>query len=355
MSQFSKEKKVFFVIAVLLVACIISVNSILSPFLIAYSLAYFANPLVRYLEKFHINKPLGALCVTIATISIIFLFFFFSIPLIAKQIIILIAQLRKSDFWNNTYQNSFNILNQFFPQIDYNLKGFFAQSLTDLFSLVRNSFESLGELTLSFVKSAKDLVIMLFIPILMYYFTKDWDDIQKSMISLVPRRYLRTFLKFTKDMNSSIFLYLKGQLKVSSILIVTYSLLFSFTKLRFGVILGIMMGISTIIPYIGSGIMSIIITVAAMQEFGNNSKELIHTFIMLIIGQSLDSVVVSPKFMGDSVKLSPVWMIFGVLASGELFGIAGAFFGLPALVVISTFVKNIISLYRNSNYYKKVD
>ncbi|MBL0725904.1 MAG: AI-2E family transporter [Alphaproteobacteria bacterium] len=349
--KFTKEKLLFFTFVSLALFFFATVSNILPPFIFAFIVAYTAEPLATRMEKLGVNRSLASLLLTIVLICLISLVLFFSLPFIAKQIVSLIKNIKGTAVWINTDAKVEAVVFKTFPNLDHELRSVLTQGFIMALNFINNSFESIGEIALSVFKGFGDLAIMLFSPILTYYMIKDWNRILKGIKVLIPKRYLRGVLRVMRSVDSGIYMYFKGQLKVSAALVLVYSVLLYFTSLKSGAILGVIMGVCTIVPYVGFAFMALITILISFQEFGGQYAEIMQVITALLVGHIIDSGFITPKLMGESVDISPVWLIFGVLGCSSVFGLIGAFLGLPILVIVSTLVRHSIFVYRGSAFY----
>ncbi len=192
------------------------------------------------------------------------------------------------------------------------------------------------ELAFSQVPSVVGLLIyVVLVPISVFFFLKDRESLLMWFSSLLPRQ--RPLLSQVGDeMNDQLGNYVRGKfieiLIVGSVTFVT----FTFLGLNYAALLGVLVGVSVLIPFVGAAIVTIPVALVAMLQFGW-SWELAQIMVAYAIIQALDGNVLVPLLFSEAVDLHPITIIIAVLAFGGLWGVWGVFFAIP----LATLVKAI--------------
>ena len=192
--------------------------------------------------------------------------------------------------------------------------------------------------------------MLLITPIVCFYFIRDWTGVMNRSDELLPRAYAPSIRVYLKKINQTLAAYLRGQLTVMLLLAVFYSIAFAILTLKYAILLGVLAGLLVIIPYIGTWVSIILGMAVAYGQFGVTTPFWILLGVY-VVGQFLESQVLTPKIVGDKVGVHPLWLLFGMLAGGVLLGFVGVLLAVPLTAVISVLVKIIIERYLESTLY----
>jgi len=192
---------------------------------------------------------------------------------------------------------------------------------------------------------------LILLPLLLYYFLLDWKRWSYGISALVPRRFIDTYTRITSNMDEVLGEFLRGQLMVMLIMGLVYGVGLMLVGLDSGFAIGMIAGILVFIPYLGAFTGLLLATVAALLQF-STWHGLIMVWIVFGIGQFLESFIVTPKIVGDRIGLSPFWVIFSLMAFGQLMGFVGMLAGLPLAAVTLVLLREGVNAYFHSRFYK---
>lgn len=341
----NKRDLYFYVILVLFLFFLYVVKSVLAPFVISIIIAFLFKNLVKKLEGIGINRNVSSLIfVSLISILVISTILFF-IPLIFKQFTLLIKELLN-------YLNGVNI-NLFFDKL--NEIGFVEDKIeASMMLLYQHVVKCLGNFSNFLLSNSINIVSTTFtscvIPILTFYILRDWNKMVLSIKRILPVKHRNIIVNLMSEINSVLEGFLIGQISVCFMLGIYYSVLLYIVELEYGLLIGIIIGLLTIIPYAGSFIGCGITIIASL--FQHNGIVPTHLFLLLCIfvsGQFLEGNFVTPKLIGKKVNLHPVWIIFALFAGGCLNGILGVFLAVPVAgtvgVILRFFLKKKELLY----------
>jgi predicted PurR-regulated permease PerM len=207
------------------------------------------------------------------------------------------------------------------------------------------------ELLTSGLAIANTLSLLLITPLVAFFLMRDWDKIVEQLDDLLPRAYAPTIRAQIGLVNETMAGYLHGQGIVSLIVGVYYAVALSLLGLDFSVVLGVLVGILSFIPYLGEAVGLILAIGLGTVQFGSWTKIAIIA-VIFVIGHLTGSDLLQPKLVGSRVHLHPVWVIFALLAFGTLFGVLGILIALPAAAVTGVLVRFAVSRYRASALYQ---
>ncbi|PAV28954.1 AI-2E family transporter [Virgibacillus profundi] len=311
--------------------------SLLSPFLIACLIAYLLYPVINKLHSYNIPRGL-------AILSIYLLFFGSAAYLIYRVYPMMIHQLRD--------------LNEQLPQfismyenLVYNLydyTSFLPEAVHDKIDQmivgVENTLNNLlTKLIGGFTKIFDMIIILTVIPVLVFYFLKDFNTIKKYAKKFIPEKYQQQASKMCHAIDDSLGSYIRGQLFVCLFVSITTLIIFHLLDIKYALLLAIFMGITNIIPYFGPIIGAI---PAVAITFTMSGKMVIFILIAIFVIQLIESNLLSPYIVGKSINIHPVAIIFVLLLGGKLFGVLGMILAVPLLTILRVIVNHLIAFRR---------
>lgn len=323
---------------------------VLTPFLIAALLAYLGDPLIDRLEARRISRSWAVTLVFGTLILGSLLMVLLLIPLSAHQFHRLLQYLPTYVEWVQT-----SIVPWLRDTLGINPEPFELDQLrTQLLSYAQQLGGLAGELLTSFRSSSTiiftwlaDLVL---IPLVTFYLLRDWDLLVAQVRDLLPRRIEPTISKLAQESDGVIGAFLRGQLIVMAALGVIYSIGLSLIGLEFSLLIGLLAGLVSFVPYLGLITGVLVASIVALLQF--------HSFLSIIwvlavfgVGQFISDFLLTPLLVGDRIGLHPVAVMFAVLAGGHLFGFFGILLALPVAAVIVVVLRHARNEYLGSHFY----
>jgi len=193
--------------------------------------------------------------------------------------------------------------------------------------------------------------IVVLIPIISFYFLLDWERMLQSFRRLIPRPYEASVLTIVRECHGVLGAFVKGQFLVMLLLGIVYAVGLQLIGLEVGLIIGMIAGLASIIPYLGFGVGIISAVVATFFQFGLDWTQLLFVGIVFMIGQMVEGYILQPFLLGDKIGLSPVAVVFAVLAGAQLGGFLGMLIALPVAAVIVVLLKHARDGYEKSRLY----
>jgi predicted PurR-regulated permease PerM len=322
-------------------------SGILLPFVAGLAIAYLLNPLVDRIERAGVNRAVAALSI----IAVVVLAFVLAILTVAP---ILGGQL--SSFIDNIpgYVTKLQALLSNQPWAQKLLgAGFSAdKGIGDLVT------QGVGWLT-AFLKSlwsgGRALVsvfsLIVVTPVVAFYLIYDWHRMIRSVDEWVPVHQQETVRRLARQCDAAIAGFVRGQTTVCLLLGAYYAVALTISGLNFGLLIGLVSGIITFVPYVGSMTGLILGLAVAVAQFWPHWTSIVVVLCIFLVGQFLEGNVLSPKLVGRSVGLHPVWVIFALLAFGYLFGFVGLLVAVPLAATIGVLVRFALQRYRASLFY----
>ncbi|WMJ68136.1 AI-2E family transporter [Stenotrophomonas sp. 24(2023)] len=326
---------------------------ILTPFVMALALAWLGDPLVDRLEARGLSRNTGVVLVFVAMVLLIVGLMLVLVPMIERQITTLLSTLPQAQAW---------LMQVGIPWFEQKT-GLEVMQWMDpdrLIDWVRNHWQQAGGFAKTFFGYVSRsgftvvtwVVNMLLLPILAFYFLRDWDKLVERVASVIPRNHIGTITNLARESNEVLGAFIRGQFLVMVALGAIYAAGLSLVGLKLGLLIGLVAGLISFIPYLGAttGILMAIVA-ALVQAQGFDLKLLVLVGIVFTVGQLLESYVLTPRIVGDKIGLHPVAVIFAVMAGGQLFGFLGMLLALPVAAVSNVLLRYAHQRYRQSDLY----
>ena len=196
------------------------------------------------------------------------------------------------------------------------------------------------------------LANLVLIPVVTFYLLRDWDVLVARIHDLLPRYYEAKITEIARESDAVLGEFLRGQLTVMFALGVIYAVGLSLLGLDFGMLIGMLAGIVSFVPYLGVIVGIGLAGVAAMVQF-QDLPHVLGVFAVFGVGQLLEGFVLTPKLVGDKIGLHPVAVIFAVMAGGQLFGVVGVLLALPVAAVLVVLLRHAHRRYTSSELYQE--
>ena len=347
-------KRIFILAGIALILWVLYLlKPVVLPFIGAFLVAYLFSPLVDKLHKIGLPRWLSISAVFIGIGVVITLAFWYLVPLVWEQLMYAKNSIPSGIHWANYkflpwLSDSFNLVpmeldvDQISAAImEYVQTNYSADSIQAMIA-------KLAQSGLNFIQIGGTVVL---IPIIAFYFLLDWDRMLDSFRRLSPRRYEEQTLVIVKECHSVLGAFVKGQFLVMVLLGVVYAMGLQLIGLEVGLIIGMVAGLCSIIPYLGFAVGIIAAVIASLFQFGIDWMQLLLVGVVFMIGQAVEGYILQPFLLGDKIGLSPVAVVFAVLAGAQLGGILGMLIALPVAAVIVVLLRHAREFYENSPMY----
>ena len=324
-------------------------RGVLLPFVVGMAVAYLLDPVCDLLESWGLSRSLATAVLTI---------FFLLGGAVALLLLIpaLVGQLGG--------------LLELAPEFFEVARGQFAKFLTmiedrlepAILAQIRSAVEGSGERLIVWLTSllgglvsggvalANLLSLLIITPVVTFYLLRDWDRIVAWVDDWLPRAHLETIREQVREVDRTLAGFLRGQGTVCLILGVFYAIGLSVAGLDFALVVGLVAGLLSFIPYLGA-IIGLLLSVglAAMQF--DAWQDIAIVAGIFAVGQVVEGNFLTPKLVGEKVGLHPVWVIFGLLAGGSLFGFVGVLLAIPVAAVVGVGLRFALARYKAGPYY----
>jgi predicted PurR-regulated permease PerM len=322
---------------------------VLTPFLVGAVLAYALHPAVERLAVRGVPRLVAVVWVEVTVIVALFAVILLIVPILSKEIPLLREQIPLlADRINHSVApwlagHGINV------SLDIeSIKGFvlkyldanFEEWLARLLSSARIG----GSIVLAVVGN------LVLVPVVLFYLLMDWPSVVARVESLVPPRLRPSFDAFMGDCDSVLGQYLRGQLLVMISMAVFYSVGLALFRFDLAVPVGVFTGLAMFIPYVGFGFGMLLALLAGILQFPG-AYGVIAVAIVYGVGQLLEGFFLTPRLVGERIGMSPLAVIFALLAFGHLFGFPGVLVALPVSAVLVVAVNRLRGLYLQSRLY----
>jgi predicted PurR-regulated permease PerM len=347
-----RRQILFWLVCVIVLAVFFYLFSdILLPFLAGIVLAYFLDPVADRLERIGLSRVMATVVILFAFVVVVVLGFVILVPLLATQMSDFAGKLPDYLTRLQSLITSFDPqwLEQRFGVDANNLREGLSSLVSSGFGLLTTVFQSLWSSGVALVSVASLLVVT---PVVAFYMLLDWDRMVAVVDSWVPRDHVHTVRQIATDINHATAGFVRGQGTLCLILGAMYAVGLTLTGLNFGILIGLFAGLISFIPYVGSLTGLVLALGVAFVQFWPDWIMIVAVACVFFVGQFIEGNILSPKLVGKSVGLHPVWLMFALFAFGALFGFAGLLIAVPAAAAIAVLVRFAIARYLESPLYK---
>ena len=335
---FNGKNFLYILLLILLFFAFRHMGDILGTFGISVLIAYLIDPLVNFMEKAKIRRTVGIISIFLMFSVVVTFMFAFIFPIIYGEILKITSELPKYISILSSKLEKISLSMDIKLDIE-TLKSFLMQKAGSISKVIISASAGLGS---SLYDIIKYLINLMLIPILVFYFLKDFKTIKQNLFYILRNRMGEFDIdEAFAEFNQIVKTYFRGQLLVSLFLAISYTLVLVLVGVEGGISIGFISGVLSIVPYLGfltGFVSSLLISYLQFNDF-------LHPMYILIgfsIVQFVESNFVTPKIVGESLGLHPTAVIFALMTGGYLFGIGGMIFSLPVAAFIKVvFIKKL--------------
>ena len=326
------------------------IGPVLTPFLVAAVLAYVLHPLVERLAARRVPRVVAVSLVEVAAIVIVLAVLLLIVPILSKQLPLLREQIPLfadrlntglapwlARFGIDVALDTASIKAFVLKYLDANLEEWIATALS--------SARIGGSILLAIVGNA------FLVPMVLFYLLLDWNNLMRRLHGLIPPRMKERTFGFIDECDSVLGQYLRGQLLVMVVLAVYYSAGLALFRFDLAVPVGVFTGLAVFIPYVGFGTGLLLALISGVLQF-SGWHGVIGVAVVYGVGQLLESFVLTPRLVGERIGMSPLTVIFALLAFGHIFGFVGVLIALPVSAVLVVAVRRVREAYLASELFR---
>jgi predicted PurR-regulated permease PerM len=324
---------------------------ILTPFVISALLGWLGDPLVDRLERSGRSRSTSVLIVFVLMTGLLALALLILLPMLWTQVQYLFDTLPRLAEWATGVA---------LPWLEHRFHVNLAKYIDPgyLLALVKSHWEEAGGIAATILGRVSQSGLFLFgllanialVPVLTFYFLRDWDVMIEQIRELLPRPMLPTVSRLAAESDQVLGGFIRGQLSVMLALGSIYALGLWLVGLDLGLLIGFVAGLVSFVPYLGAFVGVSAAVIASLVQFGD-PMNLALVLGVFAIGQALESFVLTPWLVGDRIGLHPVAVIFAIMAGGQLFGFLGVLLALPVAAVAMVLLRYGHERYTQSHMY----
>ena len=338
---------VFVVIAYLVLS---RVAPVLAPLLAASGIAYLLDPLVDWLEVRGMRRILAVSLLMIAFIGAITGTVLVLTPLIAHEVARFVQELPamvdSATHWVESY--GYDVPDRW---QDY-LKS---DQMSSVLHQVAGPATALAAAALGgFFGLLGTLAEILLVPVFAFYFLLDWDHLVRRVRQGIPPRHRAPVFSIASEIDSVISSWIRGQFTVVAIQALLYAACFYLLDIKLAVSVGLLVGLLTIIPFLGT-ITGAAITVTLVLLDWQGPGQLVGVAAVFVVLHVLEAAVLTPRIVGKRVGLGETGALFAVLAGGKLLGFTGVLLAVPIAASVAVLIRRLADYYARSEFFGASD
>lgn len=341
-----EQLKFWGIAAILFFGLLWWMGNVIMPFLLGGALAYMLDPLADRLERWGMSRAGAVSTIAIFVVLIFVLAVLLIIPLLISQATQLVHTL---------------------PLVSARFQAFLADQFPDVLdqdSTIRQTLDTIATRVQTFMGSMLETVlssalgvinilfVLVIVPVVAFYLLLDWDRMVKAVDDLLPRDHADTIRRIFFEIDRTLASFIRGQGLVCLILGSYYAIALMLAGLNFGLVIGFVAGVISFIPYVGALVGGTLAIGLAFFQFWGEWWSIGIIIAIFAFGQFVEGNILSPKLVGHSVGLHPVWLILALSVFGSLFGFVGMLVAVPLAAVIGVLMRFSLGKYRQGGYYR---
>lgn len=303
-------------------------GDILLPFVLGFALAYLLDPLADRLEALGMRRVLATAMITLLFVCALLLALMLGVPILVEQISLLLAALpgymQALQSWVEAQQ----------------IGGAQNDMIASLNQAAMEYLQTAAKgLVLSGLSVVNLLTVVFITPIVTIYMLNDWDRMVAAIDALLPSHQAALIRRLASQINTMLAGFVRGQIMVCLGLGLIYAIGLSLVGLKGGLLLGFVAGLVSFVPYVGAAFGLVLAGLLGLGQFGLDWIIFAQLAAVFFVGQFMEGNVLTPRLVGDRVRLHPVWIMFALLAMGQLFGFLGLLLAVPIAAIFGVLVR----------------
>ncbi|WP_300032367.1 AI-2E family transporter [uncultured Roseobacter sp.] len=319
---------------------------VLLPFVLGGAIAYFLDPVADRLERMGLSRVAATALITVIGVLAFVVMALLIIPTLVSQALQLFEVAPE-------FARTFTAwLTERFPTL-LDDGSTLRQSINSLGATIESRGAQLLETALTSAASLLNVVVLIVVvPVVSVYLLLDWDRMVARIDQLLPRDHAPVIRRLASDIDQTLAAFIRGMGTVCLVLGTYYAVALMLVGLQFGLVVGFVAGLVTFIPYLGALIGGALAIGLALFQFWGDWVSIGMVAGIFVIGQVIEGNVLTPKLVGSSVGLHPVWLIFALSVFGALFGFVGMLVAVPVAASMGVITRFGVEQYQNSLLYR---
>lgn len=334
-------------------AVLIGFSDLFLPLVLGFAIAYLFDPAVSWMARKRIPRSLGVVILALVLALLITGFFFYVVPQINQQVRRLADNL--PEYQQRLQETVTPFLERTRARYPEQWEEMKTRAVEGLRANLPRLTEAVAEGLQQFFTTVRGAVLfvlnLIFVPVFAFYLLVDFPKLKDRVGDLIPRPYRSQVLARVREVDQAVASFLRGQLVIAVILAVINAVGLTLLGVPMGLLIGIVAGLANMIPY-----MALVVGLAPallLAWVEHQSLPILIGVVAVFSGaQMLEGMVLSPRILGASVNLHPVWVLLAILAGGSWLGFFGMLIAVPAAAAIQVFVRHWVESYKGSRVYR---
>ena len=344
-----EQAKYWGIATAILFVALWQLGDVVLPFILGGAIAYFMDPVADRLEDMGFSRTAATAIITVVALLVFVIMVLAVVPTLVSQATSLVQ------IAPQLARDLLTFVNERFPQM-LNPDSAVSQTLQAIGEQIQSRG---GALLQSALTSAAGLVnvllLLVIVPVVAFYLLLDWDNMIAKVDELLPRDHAPVIRRLAKDVDAVLAGFVRGMGTVCLILGTYYAVALMLVGLQFGLVVGAIAGLITFIPYVGALVGGALAIGLGLFQFWGDWVSLGLVGVIFVAGQMIEGNYLTPKLVGSSVGLHPVWLLFALSLFGSLFGFVGMLVAVPVAAAIGVLVRYASDQYRGSRLYQGLE
>ena len=321
-------------------------GDVLLPFIVGGAIAYFLDPIADRLERLGLSRVAATSVISLVALLLVILLVLAVIPTLAGQLTALVNSAP------DIARKLQNFLLERFPELADSTSTI-RQTLAQIGDAIQERWTVLAESVLSSALGVISvLLFIVVVPVVAFYLLLDWDDMVARIDSMLPLDHAPTIRRLAREIDAVLAGFVRGQVSVCLVLGTYYAVALMLAGLQFGLIVGAIAGTITFIPYVGALVGGALAIGLALFQFWGDWFQIGIIAAIFAAGQFMEGNILTPRLVGKSVGLHPVWLLLALSAFGSVFGFVGMLIAVPVAASIGVLIRFAMERYRASLLYQ---
>ena len=317
----------------------------LLPFLLGAGIAYFLDPLADRIERLGVSRLVATTLMAVVGVLVLIAILVFAVPALIWQVQALVVALPE-------YVADLSaLLGRRYPEI-FGEDSRVLRNLSGFETMLRDSGVTvLNQVLIGSLQVLSFLVVLFVTPVVAFYLLLDWDRMVARVNAWLPREHAVTIRGLAREIDAVLAGFVRGQISVCLILGAFYAGALWLIGLQYGLLVGLIAGLISFVPYIGSTVGLLLSVGIALFQFWDEKAWILVTAGIFLFGQFVEGNILAPNLIGKSVSLHPVWLILALAVFGTLFGFAGLLVAVPVAAALGVVGRFLVDQYLASPMY----
>lgn len=323
-------------------------GDVLLPFLVGGAIAYFLDPIADRLERIGLSRASATAVIMLIMVLIVVLLVLAVIPTLVNQMAALVNAAPEISKRIQAF------LTERFPELT-DETSILRQTLADIGAFIQSKGGEVAQGLLASISSVVSAVIFIVVvPVVAFYMLLDWDKMVARIDDLLPRDHVSVVRYLALEIDKVLAGFVRGQLSVCLVLGTYYSVALMLAGLDFGLVVGAIAGAITFIPYVGAIVGGVLAIGLALFQFWGDWLAVGIVAGIFVAGQFIEGNILTPKLVGQSVGLHPIWLLLALSAFGSVFGFVGMLVAVPVAASLGVLTRFAADRYRSSLLYRGI-